>query len=59
MITRFITGFGGLACYLMAWLLTVDILKKDAVSGCGSITYFTVVANFLSIAFALGESSSK
>ena len=53
--TRFISGFGGLSCYLMSWLLAVDILKKDAVSGCGCVTYFTVVANFLSIAFDICE----
>ena len=59
LVTRFITGFGGLACYFLAWLLFMDIVKKDSVSGCGSITHFTLVANLLSIAFALGEASSK
>ena len=59
MLARFVSGFGGMSCYLMAWLLVVEILKKDSVSGCGCVTYFSLVANFLSIAFALGEASSK
>ena len=48
-----------MSCYLMAWLLVVEILKKDSVSGCGCVTYFSLAANFLSIAFALGEASGK
>ena len=48
-----------LACYLMAWHLVVDVIRKDALCGIGCITYFSLIANFLSIAFALGEASSK
>ena len=59
MVTRFITGFGSMACYLMAWLLVLDVIKKDSLIGCGYVTYFTLVANFLSIAFALGAATSK
>ena len=61
LLARLVTGFGGMSCYLMSWLLVVEILKKGSVSGCGCgrVTYFSLAANFLSIAFALGETSSK
>ena len=54
------SGFGAISCYLMAWHLMLEILKKDTkMFGCSAITYFSVMGNFLSIAFALGEASSK
>ena len=55
------TGFGAISCYLMAWHLMLEILKKDTkvFGDCSAITYFSVMGNFLSIAFALGEASSK
>ena len=58
-MSRLVTGFGGISCYYMAWLLFEEIVKRDAVSSLCGITYFSMVANFLSIAFALGEASSK
>ena len=60
-MSRFVTGFGAISCYLMSWHLVVEILKKDTkvFGDCSGITYFSVMANFLSIAFALGEASSK
>ena len=60
-ISRFVSGFGAISCYLMAWHLMLEILKKDTkvFGDCSAITYFSVMGNFLSIAFALGEASSK
>ena len=45
----------------MAWYLVLETLKKDAKmfgDSC-NITYFSLIANFLSIAYAIGEASSK
>ena len=60
-MSRFVTGFGAYCCYLMAWYLVLETLKKDAkvFGDCYSVTYFSLIANFLSIAYALGEASSK
>ena len=60
-MSRFVSGFGAYCCYLMAWYLVLETLKKDAKvfgDSC-NITYFSLMANFLSIAYAVGEASSK
>ena len=60
-MSRFVSGFGAISCYLMAWHLVIETLKKDAkvFGDCIGITYFSVIANFLSIAYAVGEATSK
>ena len=59
-MSRFVVGFGAINCYLMSWHLAMELLQKDAkISDCSAITYFSLMANFLSIAYALGEASSK
>ena len=59
-VSRFVVGFGAISCYLMSWHLVMELLLKDAkVCDSSPITYFSLMANFLSIAYALGEASSK
>ena len=59
-MSRFIVGLGAINCYLMAWHLVMELLLKDAkISDCTGVTYFSLMGNFLSIAYALGEASSK
>ena len=59
-MSRFIVGLGAINCYLMAWHLVMELLQKDAkISQSTGITYFSLMANGLSIAYALGEASSK
>ena len=58
-LTRIIAGAGSINCYLMSWLLIMEILIKDTKTGCGRVTVFSLVTNMLSIPFALGEASSE
>ena len=58
-LTRFLSGAGSINCYLLAWMLVLEILSKDTRSGCGRVTIFALMTNLLSVPFALGEAASK